>query len=371
MPTTFQVFSLGQLPVWDAVEGNNILSTALVDDALGTYGSTADPLFNDIATFAPAGVGFAGGSAVNYDLDGNNSNDEFSIDGGPPQIFDASMIFDATITFKDGTTADITAVIFQDSLGNTYWAPEFTANADQALIESQAIVSLELNAPIYANGSTNEGYNLTADRQDNANLVCFTRGTLIATPGGEVKIEALKVGDLVETLDRGPQPIRWIGRRAVVASGSFAPVRIRAGAYGARTDLLVSQQHRVLLRGALVHKYFGDPEILAIAKHLADGPGVEIKTGGIVEYHHILLDHHEVVFANGALAETLYPGPAALRGLGAKGTDEIGALFPKLSTDSQPPFPPARPFPNGRTVRLFAKHLAPGNVESHHTRNAA
>ena len=40
---------------------------------------------------------------------------------------------------------------------------------------------------------------------------CFTAGTLIETPRGAVAIETLQVGDRVMTLDRGPQPLRWIG----------------------------------------------------------------------------------------------------------------------------------------------------------------
>ena len=355
MPTSFQVFSLGQLPVWDTAEGNTTLAVGAVNAALGSYGSAADPLFNDIATFAPAGNGFNGGTPGEYDLDNNDSNDQFSIDGGPPQTFDALMIFNATITFKDGSTANITAVIFQDTVGNTYWAPEFIDNADQALIESQAIYSLTLNSPIFANGSANQGYNMFADRADNANLVCFTKGTLIAVPGGETAVEALKTGDLVETMDHGPQPIRWIGRRAVLASGRFAPVRIRKGAYGAREDLLVSQQHRILLRGEGVRRHFGAHEVLAPAKHLVDGAGADIAPGGVVEYHHILMDRHEVVFANGAPAETLFLGPMAVQGLGADSIREIEALFPDLAAGGGSPFPPARPFPKGRLTREFAK----------------
>ena len=79
---------------------------------------------------------------------------------------------------------------------------------------------------------------------------CFTPGTHILTPLGEVPIEALKVGDTVLTLDRGPQPIRWIGRTEVAGRGRFAPVVIAKGTFGNDQALAVSQQHRLLLDGA-------------------------------------------------------------------------------------------------------------------------
>ncbi|MBL9056263.1 MAG: Hint domain-containing protein, partial [Rhodobacteraceae bacterium] len=41
--------------------------------------------------------------------------------------------------------------------------------------------------------------------------ICFLRGTRITTPDGPRAIEDLAEGDLVTTLDHGPQPIRWIG----------------------------------------------------------------------------------------------------------------------------------------------------------------
>ena len=204
MPTSFTVFSLGALPVWDAVEGNTILSTAAVGAALGTtYGSSGDPLFNNRVEFAPAGNGFTGGNPNVYDLDNNISNDQFSIDGGPPQTFDASMGFNATITYTDGTTANITAVVFQDSNGNTYWAPEITDNTDQAAIDALPIQSIELVSPIFANGS-NTGFNLVADRAD-SEPICFTKGAMIECSDGPRLIETLRIGDEVKTLDNGVQ----------------------------------------------------------------------------------------------------------------------------------------------------------------------
>ena len=48
-----------------------------------------------------------------------------------------------------------------------------------------------------------------------AGVPCFTAGTCIRTPRGEVPVETLKLGDQVLTLDNGPQEIRWIGKRSL------------------------------------------------------------------------------------------------------------------------------------------------------------
>ncbi|MEM9550851.1 MAG: Hint domain-containing protein [Pseudomonadota bacterium] len=352
MATTFTVFSLGQLPIWDPVEGNTILNRNNVFSALQTFGSPTDPLFQNRVEFAPAGNGFSGGTATDYDIDGNISQDQFSIDGGATQDFDALMIFEATITYDDNTTADISAVVFQDSSGNTYWAPEFTDNADQAAIEAKPIVSLQLTNPIFANGF-NQGFTMFADRVDSMPL-CFTAGTRIACPGGDREIDTLRPGDLVMTLDHGPQPIRWIGRRRVAATGAFAPVRLRAGTFGAHRDTELSQQHRLLLDDARVEYLFAEAEVLAAAKHLVDGHEIALRQGGEVTYIHLLFDRHEVIRANGIAAETLLPSAALDQAVDEAGRAEIRALFPDMDLSEQP-VSPARPVLKSHEAKLWAR----------------
>src|SRR5262249_33777905 len=55
------------------------------------------------------------------------------------------------------------------------------------------------------------------DDGDNPN--CFLRGTAIKTPDGEVRIEDLKIGDLVETVRGKAMTVKWIGRRLYRKSG--------------------------------------------------------------------------------------------------------------------------------------------------------
>lgn len=140
---------------------------------------------------------------------------------------------------------------------------------------------------------------------------CFLRGTRIATPRGEVAIEELVAGDLVETLDHGPQPLVWVGSRRAEATGDQAPIRIRPGALGNRRDLLVSPNHRMLLSGPMAEVLFGEAEVLVPAKFLVNDRDIRRSPRRRAEYFHLLFARHQVIFAEGAPAESLFPGELA------------------------------------------------------------
>lgn len=194
---------------------------------------------------------------------------------------------------------------------------------------------------------------------------CFGRGTLIETPTGPRLIEDLRVGDLVLTKDNGAQPVRWIGSRMLrvelMLSPKLRPIRIRAGALGNGTptsDLIVSPQHRVLVRSRVARRMFDTDEILVAAKQLLQLDGIDIAEDmQEVEYFHILFDQHEVVVSNGAETESFYPGPQGLKSVGHAAQKEIFALFPELRDHDYRP-EPARVLPAGRMSRKLAmRHL--------------
>lgn len=193
-------------------------------------------------------------------------------------------------------------------------------------------------------------------------VICFASGTLIETERGFVAVEDLKVGDLIATRDNGYQPIRWIGSvklsaAVLKAKPKLLPIRIKAGALGRKTpstDLLVSPQHRVLVRSKVALKMFGAMEVLVAAKQLLQIEGVDIaKDIDSVEYFHFLFDRHEVVNSNGAATESLYTGAQALKTVGPAAREEIFALFPELRVEEFVPAP-ARPLPSGRQARKLA-----------------
>lgn len=133
---------------------------------------------------------------------------------------------------------------------------------------------------------------------------CFLRGTHILTPGGEVPVEDLTVGALVETLN-GPLPIKWIGRQRFMKDSpswhwSVAPIRIARFALSdqyPRRDLYLSPKHCLFIDGWLI-----------AVEWLVNGRSIALATmddRDVIDYFHIELETHQVIFAEGAPAETL------------------------------------------------------------------
>lgn len=139
--------------------------------------------------------------------------------------------------------------------------------------------------------------------------ICFRKGTRIETPDGAVAVEALAPGSQVLTASGDVQEVRWVGHMSFTrdASGkwpkSVVPVRIAKDALGAHQpsrDLYVSQAHRLYLEGMLVP-----------AADLINGVTITSyePDGDTLTYYHIELDHHDVVFADGATCDTLQVTP--------------------------------------------------------------
>jgi hypothetical protein len=190
---------------------------------------------------------------------------------------------------------------------------------------------------------------------------CFVAGTLIETPSGPRRIEQFRVGDMVTTLDHGPQPVRWVGLRRLSgqdldAAPALRPIRIARGALGdglPLSDLLVSPQHRVLVRSRIARRMFDQDEVLVAAKQLLTLPGVTTVEGArSTVYVHLLFDRHEILLSNGAATESFFTGPEALKSVGPLAQAEILTLFPSLKDRSA-----ARMLVAGRAARsLAARH---------------
>lgn len=183
------------------------------------------------------------------------------------------------------------------------------------------------------------------------NFPCFAPGTSIDTPSGPKDVARLAIGDLIATQDHGNVPIRWIGQRTIDLDGAALtarPVQLKAGCLGQdrpQRDTIVSPDHRILVRHSAVEFLFGSGEALAPAKALAGLARIRQMAGRKkIQYFTLLTDRHEVIFANGLRVETLYPGPEALKRLGAIGRSAVTSLLPDLlSHDVSVVFPPARP----------------------------
>jgi hypothetical protein len=130
---------------------------------------------------------------------------------------------------------------------------------------------------------------------------CFAAGTRLRTPSGEVAVETLRAGDLVLTAAGAARPVRWVGRRRVdlrrhPRPEQVRPVRIAAGAFAdgvPARDLLLSPDHAVFTQGVLIP-----------VRELINGITIAPLPVATVNYHHIEMDRHDLLLAEGLLVES-------------------------------------------------------------------
>ncbi|MGD9917060.1 MAG: Hint domain-containing protein [Paenirhodobacter sp.] len=141
---------------------------------------------------------------------------------------------------------------------------------------------------------------------------CFAPATPIATPNGPRPAGSLRAGDLVETVDAGPQPLLWSGRVALPALGALRPVRLCAPAFGATRDLWLMPQHRIALEGPVVDDLFGEDEVLVAAQHLVDGcTALQPDRPCVLNWQGLLLADHHLLIADDCRIESLSAGRLA------------------------------------------------------------
>lgn len=159
---------------------------------------------------------------------------------------------------------------------------------------------------------------------------CFTPGARIAVPHGTRNVEDIKMGDMVETMDDGAQPVAIVLRQTVRAFGKFAPILFEKGSIGNNRTLIVSPEHRMLIDDWRAQLMMGCDEVLVAAKHLVDGDSIRVVEGGSVEYIHLLFERHQIIFANGCPTESCLPDTALLHQECTQQA-ELLELFPELA----------------------------------------
>jgi hypothetical protein len=148
-----------------------------------------------------------------------------------------------------------------------------------------------------------------------------------------VPVEGLSIGDLVLTAERGAAPIKWIGWQSFRRSPGrpwvteVTPVVIRAHAVAPNLperDLFLSRGHCVLVDAHLVPADF-----LVNGGSIAAAP-VDQLDG--LNYLHIELDSHEIIFAEGLPVETF---------AGGRGREEFSnfADYARLYGEDDPAMP--------------------------------
>lgn len=213
---------------------------------------------------------------------------------------------------------------------------------------------------------------LRAAPSERPSAICFTPGTRLRTEAGEVAIEDLGPGDRLLTRDSGPQSVLWSGHRRMSGARLFAmpeqrPIRLRRGALGVdrpEDDLIVSPEHRVLVKGRAARDLWGEPEVLVRAADLV-GDRLITVDHSLCEtwYIHLMLERHEVIWANGLEVETFHPGFMGLENLTGGQRDLLFDLRPELAANPDLYGPPARRMVN-RAEAAIMLGGAPANALS-------
>ncbi|WP_050929996.1 Hint domain-containing protein [Aestuariivita boseongensis] len=244
-----------------------------------------------------------------------------------------------------GETYEALAINFNNS-SPSYGTVEGLSFVD---VIPPAGVALEVIAAFEGPGSSGQP---PIQNGDIAVPACFTPGTFIDTPDGPRPVEELRAGDWVMTLDRGAQPLIWVGQTAFGAEAlarnpDARPILIRRDAFGPGMpcqDMRVSPQHRVLISGSRAELLFGEYEVLAAAAHLVDGQRVLVddQTRKAL-YIHLQCAAHEVLVSDGLPSESYNPGTQTIVSFSQKARAQLEARLPTHLGGAGPVLTAARP----------------------------
>lgn len=254
-----------------------------------------------------------------------------------------------------------------------YYSDEEIYFGPSAALNFSDIMAMQTRGQIQITGGDKAGQvgNISYENFETINfgILCFAQGTLIRSEYGDLPIESLSVGDRIVTIDHEYKPIRWIGSRHIDAFSlqkypKIRPILIEKDALSTGSpaqDLIVSPQHRILIRSKIAYRIFGSDEVLIPANKLLEIDGIseldDFSNG--ITYYHILFDCHEIIFSNGALSESLFTGPEALAALTEDARQEIQAIFPEICNPDFEVSPARLIPPRGKDARKLAhRHKA-------------
>ncbi|NHN87973.1 Hint domain-containing protein [Acetobacter conturbans] len=286
------------------IDGNSVVSnTVLVSggelDLLSPKASVTGTLvFAGAGTLVQSVAPSSSAYGIQAVISGFGANDTIELDGltSGATLSSVSSGGNTVVTVADGTTSETLT-----------FAGDYTADFFMLAADSTGALSI-----------TSDG------------TPCYCPGTAILTETGERSVESLRIGERLVTRDGALRPIRWIGRRSY--DGRFAagrtdimPVRIAAGALGHGLpcrDLVISPLHAMFLDGVLVP-----------AQALVNGRTItQAEQVSVIEYIHIELETHDIIFAEGAPSETFIDD-------GSRGMFHNAREFAELYPDATPQVP--------------------------------
>ncbi|MBN8897534.1 MAG: Hint domain-containing protein [Rhodospirillales bacterium] len=242
-------------------------------------------------------------------VSGNEARTSFSVDGkanwngGSGAKPAVGTQFTLVLTYSNGATQQLTATV-QTASGNGNGSFTWVATDSNLAGITPALTAgnrtVRVSSITYPTGGTTTNFaSSTADTF--SYITCFVRGTRLATPEGDRRVEDLQPGDRVTTLS-GARPVKWIGHRRIQISAyrhrdAAAPIRIRQGAFAEAVpaaDLLLSPDHAVFVDGKLI-----------CVRQLVNGTTIRPDlSSDSVEYFHVEQDSHDILVSEGLTTES-------------------------------------------------------------------
>ena len=104
------------------------------------------------------------------------------------------------------------------------------------------------------------------------------------------------------------------------------PIRLRVNALGIDrpdAELVVSPEHRVLVGGDTTRDLWGEAEVSGARRRIWSATGASTVDHSLREtwYIHLMLERHQVIWANGLQVESFHPG--------FMGLDALSGLQPR------------------------------------------
>ncbi|MBS0560208.1 MAG: Hint domain-containing protein [Proteobacteria bacterium] len=286
------IASGGTLTIGGAISGSGTLQIAAgaTLDLQGVLGGAQTISFGDGG--AQTLILGAPGDQVTNAITGLDTGDRIELTR--LGIAGASITAPGTVTIQTSTGVIVLTNVSFASSGDTGFVTGVDATTGDGFI---AITS---GSPAVQQVAT-----VIAAAEVAPDTLCFLPGTLIATPDGEVPVEALREGGLVRTLSGADRCIAWIGEGRVLATRgrrtAATPVIIRKGAFAPNLphrDLRVTKGHSFLFAGPTGDVLIPVEFLVNHRSILWDDRAQE------VQVFHVELETHDILIANGAAAES-------------------------------------------------------------------
>jgi hypothetical protein len=291
---------------------HGLWNSVAIDQAMGGASSLTVSLGNDAHAVLRSLTTQGDGShpLVNYAL-GKNATLEMAADFVPPATYwiprvdmsasegSATLVYNGPWYLQLGRPVSVFGISNGDQIqvpGATHlynFSPSqlsFQNSSGDILLEVAAIGGLDPSLITFNNGTMR--------------YACYLKGTSIATPEGEVKVEDLQIGDTVTTGRGGVATVKWVGWRTLrkaripAAQAKLAfPITFLKDCVADNVphrDVSVSPHHLVLIDGSLIP-----------AKALINGMTI---TQDLLRrdftYYHVELDSFDILLADGLPAES-------------------------------------------------------------------